>query len=66
MIRTPTATGLQLAHAEWLGKATCELSVEVLAAVSSANTAASDDDPTEVAGQLTTAGWSQPHPPERK
>lgn len=50
----------------WHAEATRELPVEVLAAVSSANAATSDDDPTEVADELTVAGWSQPYPPERK
>jgi hypothetical protein len=55
-----------LSRMAWHAEATRELSVEVLAAVTSANTAASDEDPTEVGNQLTAAGWSQPYPLEQK
>ncbi|WP_194925816.1 hypothetical protein [Catenulispora pinisilvae] len=55
-----------LSRLAWHAEASRELSIEVLAAVTSANTAATVDDPTEVADQLTTAGWSQPYPLEQK
>ena len=55
-----------LSRQPWHAEATGELPVEILAAVTSANTAASDDDPTEVTDQLTAAGWSQPHWLSRK
>jgi len=55
-----------LSRMAWHAEASRELPVEVLAAVTSANTAASDEDPTEVGNQLTAAGWSQPYPTEQK
>lgn len=54
------------ARLAWHAEATRELPVEVLAAVTSANTVASVDDPTEVADHLTAAGWSQPHPLDQR
>ena len=58
--------GGYLSRLAWHAEASHELPVEVLAAVTSANTAASDDDPTEVDDQLTTAGWSRASLLERK
>jgi hypothetical protein len=55
-----------LSRLAWHAEATRELPVEVLAAVTSANTVANDEDPTDVGELLTTAGWSQPYPGERK
>jgi len=49
------------ARLAWRAEATCELPVEILAAVTSANTVASVEDPTEVDDHLTAAGWSQPY-----
>lgn len=51
-----------LSRLAWHAEADRELPVEVLAAVSSANTASSDKDPTDVGETLTAAGWSQPSP----
>ena len=55
-----------LSRQPWHAEATGELPVEVLAAVTSANILASDDDPTEVDDVLTAAGWSRPYSPDRK
>ena len=52
--------GGYLSRSAWHAEASRELPIEVLAAITSANTAASDEDPTEVHDQLTAAGWSQP------
>jgi len=57
--------GGYLSRLAWHAEATRELPVEVLAAVASANAAASDDDPTDVGEMLTAAGWSQPYPSDR-
>lgn len=57
--------GGYLSRLAWHAEATRELPVEVLAAVASANAAASDDDPTDVGEMLTAAGWSQPYPDDR-
>ena len=54
--------GGYLSRSAWHAEATREMPVEVLAAVASANAAASDDDPTDVGEMLTAAGWSQPYP----
>ena len=58
--------GGYLSRSAWHAKASRELPVEILAAVASANTAASDEDPTEIGETLTAAGWSQPSPYESK
>ena len=55
-----------LSRQPWHAEATGELPVEVLAAVTSANILASDDDPTEVDDVLTAAGWSRPYSLDRK
>lgn len=57
--------GGYLSRPAWHAEASRELPVEILAAVTSANIVASDDDPTEVDDQLTAAGWSRPSPWER-
>jgi len=57
--------GGYLSRLAWHAEATRELPVEVLAAVASANAAASDDDPTDVGEMLTAAGWSQLHSDDR-
>jgi hypothetical protein len=58
--------GGYLARMAWHAEATRELPVEVLAAVTSANTIANDDDPTDVTETLTAAGWSRPYATDRK
>ncbi|MEY9859779.1 hypothetical protein ABH935_005412 [Catenulispora sp. GAS73] len=55
-----------LSRPAWHAEATRELPVEALAAVASANAVANDEDPTDLGEVLTAAGWSQPHPSERK
>lgn len=55
-----------LTRQPWHAQATRELPVEILASITSANTIASDDDPTDLHETLTAAGWSRPYPLEQK
>ena len=55
-----------MSRQSWHAEATREVPVEVLAAVTSANVIASDEDPIEVADLLTAAGWSRPYSLDQK